>query len=100
MRLGWATIANGCGCGRRPGSPGATTKRPYSLAARSLAMRGERRVEAREAGAFGVARDRPRSAFGQVVAEPGVALRERLRMAQTAAMPSSESTLRSRLWRT
>ena len=59
---------------------GATTCRPNSLAARSLAMPARRRVEARQPRAFGVARDRPALDVRQVVAEPAVALRERLRM--------------------
>ena len=51
------------------------------LARRALAGdAGQRVVEAGQARAFGVARDRPAFGVGQVVAEPGMALRERLRM--------------------
>ena len=80
---------------------GATTCRPNSLAARSLAMPARRAVEAGQPRAFGVARDRPPLGVRQVVAEPGVALRERLRMGadRVDAVESSRSR-RSRLWRT
>jgi hypothetical protein len=43
-------------------------------------QRGQGRVEAGEARTFGIARDRPALGVRQVVAEPGVTLRERLRV--------------------
>ena len=58
-------------------------------------------VQAGQARSCGVAGDRAAFGIGQVVAEPGMALRERLRMrVHTAAMPASESIFLSRLWRT
>ena len=51
------------------------------LARRPLARQaGERAVDAGHARAFGVARDRPALGARQMVAEPGMALRQRLRM--------------------
>ena len=79
---------------------GATTCRPYSLAARTLAMAASAASSAGQAGAFGVARDRPPLDVGQVVAEPAVALRERLRMGADCRDAVERVALRSRLCRT
>ncbi len=86
-------VAFGCGCASGCATTakrvrlwasswiaGATRCRPNSLAGAVAGDAGQARVEARQARALGIARDRAALGMGQVVAEPGVALGQRLRM--------------------
>jgi hypothetical protein len=71
------------------------------LAARAQARDGcEGRIERCQARAFRVARDGLALGLGEVVVEPAMALRERLRVRADGRDAGEVVDLRSRLWRT